>query len=239
LLHPAAGHGVRQVSGHPYGFWPPADLVGPLFDARSHWQVPFEALPSPAAVQLVTAYPFRRRSPSCEGSAFTEWRALPSLEHRSPVRVATDSSIGSSTSGPSSTGESVAGAERFRPVRPDAPMGFGSTRSDACRAPLLGAGADPFGSFHRGGSKPHRRPSPSENGEVGKVSACLAPQGSMLVPTRRSAARRSSSLAARRLLRFRSARFAPKGGPGSVALASVVPKADLSRARSEPRRTRP
>jgi len=33
LLHPAAGHGVRQVSGLLYGFWPPADLVGPLFEA--------------------------------------------------------------------------------------------------------------------------------------------------------------------------------------------------------------
>jgi len=69
-----------------------------------------------------------------KAGAFTERRALPPLERRSPVRVATASSFASPTSGLSSTGESVAGSERFRPVRPDAPMGFGSTRSDVCRA---------------------------------------------------------------------------------------------------------
>jgi len=66
LLHPAAGHGVRQVSMLPYGFWPPADVVGPRFEALSHWRRPFEAFSSPVAVPLVTAASFRRKSLSRE-----------------------------------------------------------------------------------------------------------------------------------------------------------------------------
>ena len=137
LLHPAAGHGVRQVSGLLYGFWPPADLVGPLFEAFPTGVDPSKLFP--------LQQPSTRHRASPEGvllakaCAFTERRALSSLERRSPVRVATASSFASPTSGLSSARESVAESGRFRPVRPDAPMGFGSTRSDVCRA----RGADP------------------------------------------------------------------------------------------------
>jgi len=69
------------------------------------------------------------------------------------------------------------------PARLDAPMGFGSIRSDACRAPLLEGWRRP--AFYRavapGAVPPRLRcPSPPESGEEGKVSACLAPERPML-----------------------------------------------------------
>ena len=154
-----------------------------------------------------------KESPPFEGGAFTEWRALPPLERRSPVRVATASSFASSTSGLCSTGESVAESGRCHPVRPDAPMGFGSIRSDVCRA--------------QGADQPAREVVPPRRFQTVRASAAtrewrgrqvLGLSGSerpMLVSSRRMAARRSGSLAARRLPRFRSAQ-PPRRATGSV-----------------------
>jgi hypothetical protein len=209
LLRPAASHGVRQVSVLPCSFWLPADVVGPRFEALSRWRRPFEAFPSPAAASLVTA-----GSPSREGGCVHRG-GVPSRRWVAPtVPCHHGSSVAPSTSGRCSTEESVAGAKRFRSVRPDAPMGFGSNRSDACRAPPARSPRRPAfgGPFRldgtsRRGVRRHPRVARSAS-----FSACLAPRGPMLELTRRSAARRSGSLAARRLLRFRSRLMLPRRG---------------------------
>jgi hypothetical protein len=165
LLRPAAGHGVRQVSVLPYSFWLPADVVGPRFEALSHWRRPFEAFPSPVAASLVTAGP-----PSREGGCVHRG-GVPSRRWVAPtVPCHHGSFVAPSASGPCSTEESVAETRRFRPARPDAPMGFGSNRSDACRAaparsprrPAFGRAVPPRRHQSSG------RPSPPESGEVGK-----------------------------------------------------------------------
>lgn len=209
LLRPAAGHGVRQVSVLPYSFWLPADVVGPRFEAFPTGEDPSKLFPPrqppPSSPQdLLLA----------KEAAFTEG-AFPSRRWVAPtVPCHHGSSVAPSTSGRCSTEESVAGARRFRPVRPDAPMGFGSNRPDACHATPARSSRRPVfgGSFRldgtsRRGVRRHPRVARSAS-----FSACLAPRGPMLEPTRRSAARRSGSLAARRLLRFRSRLMLPRRG---------------------------
>ena len=174
----------------------------------SHWRRPFEAFPSPAAVHLVTA--------GCLLLA-KEIRVhrvnLPSrrLDHRASFRVATATTRASSTSGPFSTGESVADSERFRPAQLDAPMGFGSTRSDACRA--RGADLWSTGRFTLVGSNAAGCPHHPRVMRKARFSACLAPMAdagaSFKSRSSEDPRRRSSSLTARRLLRFRSARPRP------------------------------
>jgi len=177
-----------QSWGSP-GFRAPALLFGSprtwcsAFRSLSHWRRPFEAFPSPAAVHLVTA--------GCLllGKEIRVHRVdLPSrrLDRREPFRVATATVRASSTSGPFSTGESVADSVRFRTAQLDAPMGFGSTRSDACRA----RGADLWSTdrFTLVGSNAAGCPSPPESGEEGKILGLSGSDRPMLVRVSRAEA---------------------------------------------------
>jgi len=220
LLHPAAGHGVRRVSSSRSAFRLSATRRS--FRSFSRQQVPFEAFPSPAAEPCVTA------DPSCEGRV-----------HRTVCLLAVRASLRNcvTTARHSLVDLKALFHRRVRVGREAFPL-------HAARC-SHGLWIDTFRclprTWRRAGSLPvapggsnSARGSPfPERDEEGKDSRlCLALRGPMLLSTRRSTARRSGSLAARRLLRYRSRPIdVPEGNrPRSVIVAPVRPEGPTSAA---------
>jgi hypothetical protein len=102
-------------------------------------------------------------------------------------------------------------AQRCHCVQLDAPMGFGSSRSDACRA----HGAGWIGATRVTPAVPTSRGCPHRPRAVGRQDSRLVwPGRADAGSDPKVGARRSGSLTARRLLRFRSAHTRPEGRAG-------------------------
>jgi hypothetical protein len=165
--------------------------------------------------------------------AFTGWRAL-SPFRAVPACVSPRCASRASTSGPSSTEESVAATQRFRCAPPDAPMGFGSNtfpmlprRFYRALPSLMVAGQIAL-RFQLASASPDPRVG-GEAKSLGFVwlrttDVCCAPEGVRPAGP--------SSLAARRLLRFRSRSTIPRRERSrSVAIGSdAFPKEGTSAA---------
>jgi hypothetical protein len=126
LLHPAAGRGVRHVSDSRSASRP--SVTRRSFRSLPQWRRPFEAFSSPDS-QTTSSPPSPRggvRSP--DGVPSRRWTSC------AAVRVATVRCLCPRPQGFLPPGELVVGVPRCHVTPLDAPMGFGSTRSDACRA---------------------------------------------------------------------------------------------------------
>jgi len=186
LLHPAAGHGVRQVSELLYCLLAARGRGVSAFRSLSRWRRPFEAFPSPAAVHLVTTGPseegaFLRRRP-----VFTEWHSL--------------SSFGSARLVPCCHGDKAHVPDlrallhrRVRcrtstfphwPARCSHGLWIDSFRClpRTWRRPVVRQVVSPRSVPTPPGVQRHPRVA-----RKARFSACLAPREPMLVPTRRSA----------------------------------------------------
>jgi hypothetical protein len=138
------------------------------------------------------------RSPS--GVPSRGWRRVVPCRHGSACAP---------TSGLCSTEESVAIEKRCHSPSLDAPLGFwiAHVPMPAARKALDGRIRPFTWRLQLRSGVPHL---PRGMGKA-KSRLRLAPSGPMWGPTRRSVVRRSGPLTARRLLRFRSARWAPEG----------------------------
>jgi len=185
-------------------FWVPGDTRPPTilserFRNPPRWRIPFEAFPSPAAG------PQRHRGwfLLTEEPAFTAWRALSPLARRAGLRVSTMAGPRPRPQGflPLESPWLVCGVSVA--TNPMLPWALDRYVSGACRARRRWMETIHFALRYNpaGASFATREWRGRQSSRLG-----LAPSGPMLLPTRRSAARRSGSLAARRLLRFRSAR---------------------------------
>jgi len=210
LLHPAASRGVHHVSGflesedsaalHPGG----ARVAG----SRSLWRIPFEAFPSPVAALCHRGPP---RSP--EG-------LCPLVV---PISICVSPRTSKSpTSRPCSTEESVLVAQPCGHARVDAPMGFWIDHVPACHAFRAGGVQGPAfapWAFARGAF-----PRPESLGRQ-SFSALSGSEDPCCRRTRRFGDHRYRPLAARRLLRFYTART-PGGAWDRSKVHWLDPKAE-------------
>lgn len=203
LLRPAAGHGVRQVSVLPYSFWLPADVVGPRFEAFPTGEDPSKLFPPRQPPPPSPQDPLLAKE-----SAFTGGTCPLAVGSRRPFRVTTARASRPRPQGLLPPGSPLPDQGVSALSGPMLPWALNRIVRMPAALLLRGARADPSfgcGSFRFDGTSRRcvrRHPRVARSASF---SACLAPRGPMLELTRRSAARRSGSLAARRLLRFRSA----------------------------------
>lgn len=207
LLHPAAGHGVRQVSDSCTAFGRLRTWSVRFLEAFPTGEDPSKLSSSPVAVPLVTAalpkesllakgwprsprgVPSRRWTGAARSVSPRLVRRVPDLRAFIHRRVRC----------------------RFADVaavaRLDAPMGFGSTCSDACRASLLEVAPAALRADRSTPAAPNRRGVHRHPRVVRKASARLVwlREGRCWSRPEGRRPRRSGSLAARRLLRFQSA----------------------------------
>ena len=228
---PAVGFATFPIPGRPHGLPRPEGRLRNL----PQWRGPFEASSSPGSRTTRHRGPSRgARSP--DGVPSRRWTSC------AAVRVATVRRLCPRPQGFLPPGEFVACAPRCRDAQLDAPMGFGSTRSDACHA--RGAPDGRYRPFHP--AAPNRSRCPvSREGREGKDSRLrLAPRWADagagpgpktkvgVPPVRLAGSPKTATLPVRPAGSRRSR-------PGSVAAIQVIPKDGLDPRSAAPRRAPP
>jgi hypothetical protein len=176
---------------------------------RPQWRGPFEAFPSPAA------RPVRHRFPPPRGGFCVHRLACPLAVRSTPCRVTTArNAIRPQGFLPPKSPLRACGVAT--PRRSMLPWALDRSRPDACHASPRRVVSHPF---RPAAPTPRGRPTARERCGRPSFSASSGSEGGRcMLPTRRSTARRSGSLAARRLLRFRSAR----SGTGPVGIGRLA-----------------